>query len=1021
MIAAGFWIARLSLYHGGKNTAAMTPRPFFLRAPVIWTFSLLAIAALVGFLVWEFSTSTLQSKYLTRHAARMTYQLGNGPTKAIRFPGTGPADLRMGYARLPDFIARAREQGFSVSQQARISPSMLAMADRGLFLPFDEKTQAGLTVLDCSNQPVFSTRTPQRGYKRFADVPRPMADTLLFIENRDLLDKSLPNRNPAVEWDRLAQAVLDKITQMFYPAHDVPGGSTLATQIEKYRHSPDGLTMSASDKLGQMASASVRAYLHGENTLEARREIVLDYLNTVPMSAAPRFGEVNGVPDALWAWFGLDYQDVATKLRRMHPDRATASAYKHVLALLISQRRPSYYLAANKKALLDHTNVYLKLVSEAGIISPAVRDLALPLPLNPPPAKPVAAASGFARQKAANAIRVRIGGLLGVPRMYDVDRLDLTAVSTLAGDVQQAVVVFLQGLSDPENARAAGLFGSYLFTPEDDLSKPIYSFTLYELTPQGALLRVQADNLDQPFDINQGTKLDLGSTAKLRTLTTYLNVIANLHGELSALAEADLRKLAADPHDPLAQWTAQRLLSDTDTGLKATLHAAMDRRYSADPHAWFFTGGGQHRFANFNPDDDKKTMDVWEATRNSVNLVYIRLMRDVVRHYMSRAPGAAGQVLRDASNPGRQTYLLRFAEKEGRAYLWRFYKKYQGQDPERMVETLFAHTGLHLKRLAATYRFLEPDADLDSFKVFLKSRLPSARSVGDKALEAMYLRYDPAKFNLADQGYITQLHPLELWLVRYLRHHPDADFAQAAEDSAEERIAVYNWLFKTGRKNAQDIRIQSLIEVEAFEAIHREWKRLGYPFDGLVPSLATSIGSSADRPAALAELMGILLNDGIKLPTVSLKELRFAEGTPYETRLLREAPKGERLLPGEVAAVVREAITQVVEQGTARRVAGALKLEDGTPVAIGGKTGTGDHRFERYDSRGNLLESRVMNRSATFVFFLGPRHFGTLTVFVAGSEAGKFQFTSSLPAQLLKTLAPLLMPLITGQSNAPAV
>ena len=34
---------------------------------------------------------------------------------------------------------------------------------------------------------------------------------------------------------------------------------------------------------------------------------------------------------------------------------------------------------------------------------------------------------------------------------------------------------------------------------------------------------------------------------------------------------------------------------------------------------------------------------------------------------------------------------------------------------------------------------------------------------------------------------------------------------------------------------------------------------MGYPFASLTPSLATAIGSSGDRPAALAELMGIIL------------------------------------------------------------------------------------------------------------------------------------------------------------------
>ena len=59
-----------------------------------------------------------------------------------------------------------------------------------------------------------------------------------------------------------------------------------------------------------MASASLRAYLDGENTLPRRRQIVVDYLNTVPLSAMAGFGEVNGIGDGLWAFYGRDFADV---------------------------------------------------------------------------------------------------------------------------------------------------------------------------------------------------------------------------------------------------------------------------------------------------------------------------------------------------------------------------------------------------------------------------------------------------------------------------------------------------------------------------------------------------------------------------------------------------------------------------------------------------------------------------------------------------------------------------------------
>ena len=96
------------------------------------------------------------------------------------------------------------------------------------------------------------------------------------------------------------------------------------------------------------------------------------------------------------------------------------------------------------------------------------------------------------------------------------------------------------------------------------------------------------------------------------------------------------------------------------------------------------------------------------------------------------------------------------------------------------------------------------------------------------------------------------------------------------------------------------------------------------------------------------------------------------------------------------------ALQDVVENGTARRVRGAFTAPDGSPLIMGGKTGTGDHRYA----------DRVMARTATFVFFIGDRFFGTITAHVAGPEAARYKFTSALPAQLLKSLAHIIQPLM---------
>jgi membrane peptidoglycan carboxypeptidase len=199
--------------------------------------------------------------------------------------------------------------------------------------------------------------------------------------------------------------------------------------------------------------------------------------------------------------------------------------------------------------------------------------------------------------------------------------------------------------------------------------------------------------------------------------------------------------------------------------------------------------------------------------------------------------------------------------------------------------------------------------------------------------------------------------------------------------------------------------------------LHKRWRRLGYPFGSLVPSYATAIGSSADRPAALAELMGVITNDGAKLAPVTLTRVEFAAGTPYHTVMKRKRQAAERIFPTEIATVVKKALANVVEQGTARRLRGAFALGDGTSLPIGGKTGTGDHRLEVYAANGTVIESKVMNRTATFAFYLGARFFGVMTVFVPGEAAGDFHFTSAIAVQIVKDMEPALRSLVLGNEK----
>jgi membrane peptidoglycan carboxypeptidase len=554
--------------------------------------------------------------------------------------------------------------------------------------------------------------------------------------------------------------------------------------------------------------------------------------------------------------------------------------------------------------------------------------------------------------------------------------------------------------------------GRRLLESKDKLERVIYSVTLYELSETANVLRVQADNFPEPFDINEGVRLDLGSTAKLRTLVHYLEIMTSLYNEYAPLSKDALRAVKPAPDDHLRAWVLDYLIRKPARDLRGLLDAAMDRKYSASPGETFITGGGAHHFANFNKEDNGKIVTIRQAFRDSINLPFVRLMRDIVRYQMNRTESGR-RLLEDAAEPRRIEYLTRFADREGKTFLRRFYRKYAGKTPAERFNLLVDSVRAAPVPLSIAFRSVYPEADEIRFTEFLKGALPEA-SLGESLVARLYRTYGPDSYSLMDRGYLAKVHPLELWLVMYLQQYPEANFEACATASAQERIDVYAWLFKTKSKSRQDIRIRTLLEIEAFTEIHAAWARLGYPFSYLTPSYATSIGSSADRPAALAELMGIILRGGVRAPAIRLDGLHFAANTPYETRMRFQGVKIERVLPVEVAEIMRAALLDVVAKGTALRLAGGLHPAEGVTIPVGGKTGTGDHRMEMFDAAGHLVRERVVNRTATFVFFVGDRFYGTISAYVPGEDAAEFSFTSSLPVELLRQLAPLLQPLFSG-------
>jgi membrane peptidoglycan carboxypeptidase len=878
---AGVFLDR-KLFRGmSAPKAASAPEPHGRRLPVrLWA---AAGIGLILFAHWEISTAALESRIFSALASRMSYRVEPGKSPLITFPKSGPFDKRLGYSRVPDFAKRLEQRGFRYQSQARFTRTMALVADLGVPPPYSEPPVSGLVIDGSGGAPLYDAMGTRRSFAKFEQVPADVVKCLLFIENRELDRTDSPYSNPAIDWSRSAKAMLIYVASRIGIPTPVEGGSTLAVQMEKYRHSPSGRTSSAVEKLRQMIGASLRVYRQGPRTVEERRRIILDYVNTVPLGGTPRYGEVFGLDEGLRVWFGTEPEKVYAALAKKRVTKARARALKEVLALVCAVRAPSRYLVSDRKGLEERTDRYAKLMASRGLLDPKLADAVVKTRLR----FADVSTQRYRNQadKATVLVRLRLKNLLAVRDLYDLDRLHVNVKTTVNAGLERDVTEFFHRLNDAGYVDSTGLRAAHLLL-NGDPSRVIYSMILRERTPSGDVVRVHADNVEGTFDVNEGTKMELGSTAKLRTLVHYLNVMAELHATLVALPEDVVRDRARASRDPLTQWAAETVRDNPGITLESFLSKSLDRRYSASPYELFYTGGGLLSFQNYESSENGKILPIREAVVHSTNLVFIRLMRDLVRYHEARLPYDAQKILGPENTPER------------------------------------------------------------------------------------------------------------LWMLRQV----------AREEGTPEEMA---WLFRTRNRTAQDNRLRAHIERDAFARMTPYWRRLGFPFSRLVPSYATAIGSSSDQPAALADLMGVLVNDGVRRPPALIQEIAFASGTPYETTLEAPAPSGGNLLlPPEVARAARSVLGDVVERGTAARLRGAFVDSTGAPIWVGGKTGTGDNRFDTFGRGRRLLSSRAVSRTAAFAFCLGDRYYGVITASVLGPEADQYSFTSVLPVEALRRLAP---------------
>jgi hypothetical protein len=167
------------------------------------------------------------------------------------------------------------------------------------------------------------------------------------------------------------------------------------------------------------------------------------------------------------------------------------------------------------------------------------------------------------------------------------------------------------------------------------------------------------------------------------------------------------------------------------------LDAAMQRRHSAAPGD-FFTNGGMHPFHNFEDWENTTRPTVEEAFENSINLAFVRLMRDIREYFIAQNQDAV-RIMADPHAEVREAYLRRFADEEGRRFVHRFYRQYRDLKLSAIPVMVAHHARAGIDRRAALFRLVRPSGSVADLCAFLETQSQSVRP-GEVELQSLYER-----------------------------------------------------------------------------------------------------------------------------------------------------------------------------------------------------------------------------------------------------------------------------------------
>ena len=168
--------------------------------------------------------------------------------------------------------------------------------------------------------------------------------------------------------------------------------------------------------------------------------------------------------------------------------------------------------------------------------------------------------------------------------------------------------------------------------------------------------------------------------------------------------------------------------------------------------------------------------------------------------------------------------------------------------------------------------------------------------------------------------------------------------------AAKARRVGSAWLLNERARRAQDLRLRIRMEKDAFQ-----------PHDALLAKARISLQNLGanlrhrDRQfvGSARGAGGIGRHFGQRRrapPGVKPDQSPFRRRTRLMKRArTRPGVQGERVLAAGGRPHHAQSHGDVVEQGTARRLNGVFKLSDGEVFTVGGKTGSGDNRFETFN------------------------------------------------------------------------